>query len=359
MAHGKSVRVDVLGGQMTIRKIRFKLRCVMALCLILLFCGCDSITPGKIQTRTIRDQLKREVTVPKDPKKIAALHHFGGKIIYALGRQDLLVDQSIYGLEAASRIKIDKAFAALPKIIESHGYNVEGLVSLNPQIIFAYASMNKPEIDQFKNAGIPVVAIKGETLEESYEAIRLVSDVMNSKDKGEIYIKACQDMVSMVQNRLKGHTEKPLAVMFAGPKSIFSVATGNMLQNQLLELSGAVNVAKELAGFWADVSPEQIAAWNPDVIFLGSYLDVYGKDKILENPQFQTVTAIKEKKIYKFPSNVGWWDYPAPHCVLGILWSAKTLYPELFADIDMMAAANVFYKRFVGYSFEELGGQLD
>ena len=332
----------------------------LLICLLLcFFSGCDFISEKQVKTRTITDQLGREVTIPKHPKKIAALHHFGGKIIYALNLQDLLVDRSIYGKEADARSKIDKAFTALPNIIESHGYKVEGLVSLNPEIIFAYASMNKLEIDQFKNAGIPVVAIKGETIEESYTAIRLVSDVLDVKDKGEIYIKACQDLLDMVQNRLKGHVEKPVAVMFAGPRSIFSVATGNMIQNQILNLSGATNVAIELTGFWADVSPEQIAKWNPDVIFLGSYLDVYGKDKILENPQFQTITAIKEKKIFSFPSNIGWWDYPAPHCVMGVVWSAKTLYPELFADIDMMAVANAFYKQFVGYSFEELGGRLD
>ncbi len=329
-------------------------------CLLLCFIsGCDFISEKKAKTRTIKDQLGREVVIPIHPKKIAALHHFGGKIVYALGLQALLVDRGIYGKEAEARSKIDPAFFDLPKLMDSHGVNIEGLISLNPEIIFTYASMDKSQIDQYKNAGIPVVAIKGETIEESYTAIRLMADALDVKDKGEAYIKSCQDLIVMVQNRLKDHVEKPIAVMFAGPRSIFSVATGNMLQTEILNLSGAVNVASELTGFWADVSPEQIAKWNPDVIFLGSYLDVYGKDKILENPQFQTITAIKEKKIFTFPSNIGWWDFPAPHCVLGVVWSAKTLYPELFADIDMMATANAFYKQFAGFSFEELGGRLD
>ncbi|MBU2456071.1 MAG: ABC transporter substrate-binding protein, partial [Proteobacteria bacterium] len=335
--------------------------CILMIILLMnvcLFSGCDVFPKKEMQTRTITDQLGRNIKVPGHPKKIAALHHFGGKIIYALNQQHLLVDQSIYGREANAMAGIDMAFAALPKIIQAHGYNVEGLVSLNPEIIFSYASMDKLELDQFENAGIPVVAVKGETFEESFKAIRLISDILDCKDRGETYIKACQDLLEMVQTRLKGHAQKPVTVMFAGPRSIFSVATGNMLQNQILELSGAVNVARELSGFWADVSPEQIAQWNPDVIFLGSYLDVYGKDKILESPQFQTVTAIKAKQIFTFPSNVGWWDYPAPHCVLGVVWSAKTLYPKLFEGIDMKAIANGFYKQFNGHTFEELGGRL-
>jgi iron complex transport system substrate-binding protein len=63
--------------------------------------------------------------------------------------------------------------------------------------------------------------------------------------------------------------------------------------------------------------------------------------------------------VYQFPANIGWWDYPAPHCVLGVVWSAKTLYPALFSDIDMMALANQFYTTHMGYSFEQMGGMLE
>lgn len=310
-------------------------------------------------TRTITDQLGRQVKVPQHPKKIVALHHFGGKIVYALGQQHLLVEKSIYGLEALARDKVDPIFAALPSLIQNHGYNVEGLVSLNPEIIFAYASMDRSEMAQFKNAGIPVVAIKGESFEESFAAIRLMAEILGCEKKGEAYIAACEQLLAMVAKRLQGNVSPPIKVMFAGPKSIYSVATGNMLQTSILELSGAVNVAKELSGFWVNVSPEQISLWNPDVIFLGSYLNPGGREKIYANPQFATIKAIQTRAIHPFPSNVGWWDYPAPHCVLGVVWSAKTLYPELFSDIDMAKLANKFYTKFSGFSFEELGGQLN
>ncbi len=332
---------------------------VIGCLLIGLLSGCDFLQGAGHDTRVITDQLERKVEIPVNPQKIAALHHFGGKIIYGLNQQHRLVEKSVYGREAESLAKVDPVFAGLPSLIQGHGYNVEGLVSLGPQVIFSYASMDRSEMEQFEHAGIPVVAVKGETFEESFAAIRLISDVLDCKEAGERYIAACQDLLDKVESRLKGRVDQPVTVMFAGPRSVYSVATGNMLQSRILALSGAVNVASELKGFWADVSPEQIAKWNPDVIFLGSYLDVYGKDAIYENPQFQTVNAVKNRKIYSFPSNIGWWDYPAPHCVLGVVWSAKTLYPALFEDIDMLAVANEFYRSFIGYSFEDLGGRLE
>ncbi len=337
-----------------------KAACVLCMILtgLLSASGCGHSESTQKRTRVITDQLGRTVTVPVHPKRIAALHHFGGKIIFALKQQHLLVEKSLYGREGQALADIDPSFARLPGIVQSHGYNVEGLVSLNPQLIFCYTSMDTSEIELFEHAGIPVVAVKGENFEESFHAVRLMSEVMGCREEGEFYIKTCREILSLVESRLKNRVTTPIRVMFAGPRSIYSVATGNMLQTPILERSGAVNVAEQLRGFWADVSPEQIVRWNPDVIFLGSYLDVYGRDRILENPQFQTVTAIRNKKVYEFPSNIGWWDYPAPHCVLGVVWSAKTLYPDLFSDIDMTALADEFYQQFVGYSFEELGGRL-
>lgn len=330
--------------------------CVFMFCSLV---GCDFSDKSSGDFVTITDQIGRKVKIPAQIKRMAALHHFGGKIVYALNRQHLLVEKSIYGREALALNRIDKAFAALPNLAQGHGYNMESLVSLNPDVVFLYASSDLSEIEQFENAGIPVIGVKGETFEQSFEAIRLMADVLNCREQGEAYIQECQRLISLVRMRLEQHGAPPLNVMFSGPKSIYSVATGNMLQSRILELSGAKNVAAGLKGFWADVSPEQIAKWNPDVVFLGSSLDTYGKDNIFKNSHFQTVKAIKEKKVFSFPSGIGWWDYPAPHCVLGVVWSAKTLYPELFLNIDMMTVANRFYKKFMGHTFEELGGSLE
>jgi iron complex transport system substrate-binding protein len=327
--------------------------------LILTTCltGCGPVETDQ-PMRTITDQLGRQVTLPVNPERIAALHHFGGKIVFALNHQHLLVEKSIYGMEAKALAAIDPAFASLPGLIQGHGYNIEGLVSLAPQVIFSYASMDRSELAQFENAGIPVVAVRGETFEESFEAVRLMADVLECPEAGQTYITACNALLDEVAARLENNVDTPVPVLFAGPRSVYSVATGNMLQTEILARAGARNVAQDLEGFWADVSPEQIARWDPQVIFLGSYLDVYGKDKIFTLPQFQTVSAIKNRQVYTFPSNVGWWDYPAPHCVLGVVWTAKTLYPQLFEDLNLTQTANDFYSRFMGYSFGELGGQL-
>ncbi|HOI16415.1 MAG TPA: ABC transporter substrate-binding protein, partial [Geobacteraceae bacterium] len=186
-----------------------------------------------------------------------------------------------------------------------------------------------------------------------------VARVLGCEKRGEEYVAECERLFRLVKERTdRIPPEKRLKVMFVGPKNIYTAATGQMLQNTLLETAGGRNVAESLKGFWAAVSPEQIAAWNPDVIFLGSSLDSYGADSLFGDRQFITVSAVRNRRVYVFPSNIGWWDYPAPHCVLGMVWAAKTLYPDLFRDVDMKKIADGFYTRYLGYSFTAMGGKL-
>lgn len=47
-----------------------------------------------------------------------------------------------------------------------------------------------------------------------------------------------------------------------------------------------------------------------------------------------------------------------PQSVLGIIWTGKTIHPELYEDIDMLKVADSVYEFMFGYSYTELGGVL-
>jgi iron complex transport system substrate-binding protein len=332
---------------------------LMMVALLAAGSACNYSAVQRNETITLTDQLGRTVAIPKHMTRIAALYHFCGRIVFALGQRERLVEQSLSGKEAKAMASIDAKFASMPRIADGHGINFEHLLALKPQCAIVYASFNKSQMTQLENAGIKVIAVKGETLEESIVAVRLIAKVLGCEDKGEEYLKSCENLKELVANHIRDIPRaQRLRVIFTGPKSIFTVATGEMLQNQVLELAGAVNVAASLKGFWNDVSPEQIAAWNPDVILLGSSLDTYAVDEVLRNSQFQSIKAVRNKRVYVFPSNVGWWDYPAPHCVLGAVWTAKTLYPDQFQDVDVRQIADDFYAKYLGHTFTSMGGKL-
>jgi iron complex transport system substrate-binding protein len=307
------------------------------------------------QTVSYQDQEGTIVSVPRHLDRISG----EGELVYALGQQHKLVDRGLYGLLAEGMARVEPGFNARPPIQEVGKLNIESLASLGPQIVFANAAFHKTDKERIRIAGLKVFAIKGETIPESFETVRLMGRVLDCSDKAEAYLADLQRLLSLVEERTKDiPRDKRPKVMFAGPKSVYTVATGEMLQTEILDRAGGENVARSLKGFWADVSPEQVAVWNPDVILLGSSKGTYGANLVYDNDQFRTVTAVRQHRVHAFPSNIEWWDYPAPTCVLGVVWAAKTLYPERFSDVDVLKIADAYYTKYRGYSFTALGGKL-
>lgn len=331
------------------------------LCLLFLLSACGRQDQAAAGTAfTVTDQLGRQVEIPRHIQRIAALDHFEGQIVFALGQQDKLVHQALYNKLGQAMARADAGFSTKPQLRQTQKtITTESLAALNPEIIFINSSFDKTQLQQFESAGMKVIAVKGETLADSYEAVRLMATVLGCPDRGENYITACNNLLQLVKERTGAiPVDQRPTVMFSGPRDIFAVATGDMVQAAIIETAGGHNVASELKGYWITASPEQVSTWNPDVIFLGSSQDTYTPETLYANPHFATVAAARNKRVYAFPANIGWWDYPAPHHVLGTVWAAKTLYPDKFADIDVTGIADEFYAEFLGHSFTELGGKL-
>jgi iron complex transport system substrate-binding protein len=194
------------------------------------YTACKLRRETQSETITVTDQLGRSITIPRHMARVAALHHFGGKIVYALKQQRQLVEQSIYGKEAKALAQVDPEFAAMPKSQESYTINYETLIGLKPQCVFVYASFSKTDMQYLENAGIKVIAVRGETLEESFAAVRLIAKVLDCPDKGEEYIRFCQRLTSLVEERIQAiPPDRRLKVVFTGPKSIYTIASGEMM----------------------------------------------------------------------------------------------------------------------------------
>ena len=339
---------------------------IMVLSVSFILTGCskpqEATAPAPQPKRVITDQIGREVELPDKIERVAALHIFGAKIVYALGQGDKMCHKGIYGKEGEALERLDPKFAALPSVEQSNHkqINVESLLGIKPDVVFVYAAFDQSDVEKFTEAGMTVVGIKGETLEEAYEAVRLIGEVLECPDKAKVFNAYVEDNMNMVKERVAGIPEdKKPKVLVTGPKNIYTAATGEMLQNTMVETAGGVNVAKDVKGFWAELSPEQIVAWNPDYIFLASSFGTNGVADVMNNPALKTVNAVVNKRIYVFPSNISWWDFPLPQAMLGIVWTGKTINTDKFEDVDITKLADEYYKSFIGYTFTEMGGKLE
>ena len=340
------------------------LLCTLAMVLVLMLltsCSNSEDKSSETKGKVIVDQLGRTVELPEKIEKVAAPHIYGGKMLFAMGQKEKIAYQLQIGADTEALAKVDEFYGSLPTVLSApNGVDSpEGLLALGVNVVFTDAGKGEEEAEMFQNAGIAAIAVSGETFEEVYETARIMGEVFDCPERTQEVINFIENLRNMVSSRVKDipEDEKPV-VLVCGSGGVDTAATKDMFQHQMVETAGGINAGADLNGKWANISAEDIILWDPDYIVLGSSFGVDDVESVLADPALQTVTAVKNKDVYIFPSTLGWWDFPLPQSVLGIIWTAKTIHPDRFADVDMLEMADSVYEFIYGYTYSELGGVL-
>jgi iron complex transport system substrate-binding protein len=150
--------------------------------------------------------------------------------------------------------------------------------------------------------------------------------------------------------------ERPSIYIARGPRGLETAVAGS-IGSEVVDLIGARNVVGKDTGprTIVDVSPEQILAWQPDVILT---VDRRFYAAVRSDPVWREVKAIQAGHIHFVPDLPFSWldDPPAPNRLIGLLWLGKLLYPASFPQ-DIRAEARRFYALF--YQQEPSDAQLD
>nr|WP_302773289.1 ABC transporter substrate-binding protein [Clostridium paraputrificum] len=317
-------------------------------------CGSNNVE-SKDNKVTVVDQLGREVELDGTPEKIISSYYISTSLLINLGVQDKLV-----GIEAKAKTremykKVAKELIDLPVVGTSKEINIEECANLNPDLVIIPTRL-KEFIPKFEELKIPVIAIEPETLDQFKETVKLIGKAVGKEEKANKLVNYYDDTISKVKELNKNLTEKQ-NVYLAGSDSVLKTCTSKMYQNYMFEVCGGENVTKELTdGYWTTISVEELVKKNPDVIYMVGYAS-YSKDDILKDERLKGINAIKNNKVYVFPSTLEAWDYPTPSSMLGILWLENNLHPDLYSKEDYIKDAKDFYKEFydIEVSEEELG----
>lgn len=113
----------------------------------------------------------------------------------------------------------------------------------------------------------------------------------------------------------------------------FNVAPSRWIQTWLVEQAGARAVWKEagIGNGWQQIGFDQIAAWQPEYVFVTSYGSdvVMAKQHLLKDPLWAEMAAVRQGKLYAFPEDFVCWDQPDSRWILGLCWLSAMLWPEI------------------------------
>lgn len=195
--------------------------------------------------------------IPAHPRRIVSMGGTLTEIIYALGAGDLLVGtdgSSLYPPEARQ----------LPQVGYYRGFSVEGVASLNPDLVIAAAESGPPQaLDGLKKLGIPLelIALKPD-LAHLTGRITELAQILGKKSEGDVLLKRLHKQVSEA-----ARIRRPARVVaLSNHVGRMQGAGRDTAIDALLGMLGATNLLADSHKGYKPVSAEAVAALQPDAI---------------------------------------------------------------------------------------------
>ncbi|MBQ0005620.1 MAG: ABC transporter substrate-binding protein [Clostridiales bacterium] len=292
---------------------------------------------------TVVDQAGREVTIDNEPESIVSPYYISTSLVMALGLGERLV-----GVEDNAQLRPIYQLSN-PDILELQNVgsvkelDIEAVAALEPDLVILPMKL-KSAVEPLEELGITVIIINPESQELLEESIVLVATATAVKERGDELLGFINEKKEFLTEKLKD-TES-VSVYMGGNSDFLSTASNGMYQNELIELAGGKNVAGEIEDtYWVMTSYEQLLKWNPSYIITASSAGYSVKD-VLNNSSVAICSAVKSRNVYHMPDNVESIDSPVPGGILGAMWMANVLHPDVVSKDDYEKAVKDFYKQF-------------
>lgn len=231
---------------------------------------------------------------PGAPARLVSIAPSNAEIVGALGAVDLLV-----GVESSSDFPPE--INGLPRLGPDLHVDMAALAALKPQLVLASLSVPGMErnVAALESLGLPYLVLAPRNLAEIRADMERVGRALGREAA------AAQALARLDEEleRLRGADEggEPVRVYLEWwPKPMFSPGRA-CWSNELIALAGGVNVFESMDAQSAEVEPAQVAAADPEVIFIswcGVPTHKLNPERVLNRPGLEGVSAVRNKRVY-------------------------------------------------------------
>lgn len=323
-----------------------------------LFGGAPAVGRDAGEMQEVVDSLGRTVSVPAEPQRIAALDAFSGNVCVLAGAGDKLMG-------APGGVLSNELLRRLCPQLESveqlsgNSINVETLLSADVDVALVKRDLydGGEETAKLDKLGIPYVVVDYSTVGEQQDAIELVGRVCGSEasEKAAAIAAYYRQTVDLVEERAARVSESERTRVYHAINDPLLTDGAGSLGADWIARCGAVDVSAEKAGAGGaddySATLEQVYAWNPDVVVCST---ADARASILGDAQWQGMASVAAGEVYSLPVSTSRWGQRGdPEAFLGMLWLGKTLYPQLYQDIDLKETVCSYYRDVVGLDIDD------
>ena len=267
---------------------------------------------------TFTDALGREVSVPKEPERVAAL-------IGSFADVWMLAGGSVC---ATAEDAWDDFGLALPDAVNiggAHSPNLELIFSANPDFVIASASTssNVEMKETLEAAGITVAYFDVDNFSDYLAMLDICTDITERKDLYECNGLAIQsqieDIKQAMEERALPEEQRTVLLLRAHSSSVKAKGSKGTILGEMLADLGCINIADSDTSLLETLSVESIIRQEPYRIFVVTMGNDTEKaidnlnQMMNENPAWGTLDAVAEgrlhlmdRKLFNIKPNADW-----------------------------------------------------
>jgi iron complex transport system substrate-binding protein len=277
-----------------------KVTCIVicAVLLATLGAGCTQLSSNQTTQSggiTVTDDAGRTVTIAQTPNRIVSLAPSITEDLFALGLGDKVVGDTTYDNYPLAAVNITKVGGFSTP-------NIEKIVSLKPDIVFASSLNNDTVLSTLSGYGIPTVVLDPHSLTGILNDLSLIGNVTASTGNSSALVANLTQRLNKSNATSNAIQTRVLYLVWNDP--IMS-AGADTFEGDIIARAGGINVAKlaNVSGY-GTMSKESVVALNPSVIIANSAMNSTVIEQIKSDPALTTVDAIKNGKVFVLNSDV-------------------------------------------------------
>ena len=356
---------------------------VLVLVMVLTLCACGAgstqTTPTEI---TVTDMIGREVTVtPGSYQSVVCIgagalrmYSYSADVNLLCGVEDIdntSLEERPKMFDAVARpyvLVYGDVFAALPSCgvggPQAQTAEAEKILSCNPDIVISeYEDVEKEDALQ-EQLGVPVITLKsganGVFDEAFFGSVKLLGAIFGQEEKAETLVSYIENEAAEITNRTANIAEEDKPGVYICGLGNWGTTNHLMTAQNYISFNLA-NVKNVVSGLSTDgigaIEEEKFVALGQemDIIIMDAaavknIVPLYQEDPTM----FDTCKAWQSGEVYlEMAYNAYYTNYEI--ALINTWFIAKTVYPELFADIDLDEKINEVTMAFLG---QELADEI-
>lgn len=305
---------------------------------------------------SFNDSLGNILVFPAPPERVVVAGRAGQMILHALYLFPEAVDRVV-----AMEQRLQRDLSILPLIDPNFDQKIqferdaaaEQIAPTTPDVVLMKTYLAEKLGDPLSQIGIPVALMDLESPEQFLADIESIGTMFDNLARVEeiksFYQVRLDDLHEKVAGLEAGDQPNVLLLQYSDKSGeiAFNVPSASWLQTTMVRNAGGNPIWVDAAegGGWTVVNFEQIAAWDADVIIIVNYFGDPSEvvQNLKEDANWNALRATMDGQLYAFPGDFLSWDQPDTRWILGQLWLARVLHPELFAEWDILDHVQDFY----------------